>query len=277
MDYPTISFVVIPLNKYYLYGGEMGEIVVLGSSNAVPSQNQENTHLLVRTASRSILIDCGNNPLRSLENAGVGPNDLTDLILTHFHPDHVASAPLLLMGLWLQGRKAPLRVYGLTHTIDRMEQMMVLYEWEDWPDFYPVHFQRIPDEEGQSVLEGEDLRITGSPVKHLIPALGLRFEFLNSNQSAAYSSDTEPSEVMVRLAEGVDVLIHEATGASVGHSSAEQAGEIAERAGARSLWLIHYGQAEKTNGIMDQARKTFSGPVFLAEDHARIDLSLPAG
>jgi ribonuclease Z len=277
VDYPEIGFIDIPISRHYLYGGEMGEIVVLGSSNAVPSQNQENTHLLVRTASRSILIDCGNNPLRSLEYAGVGANDLTDLILTHFHPDHVASAPLLLMGLWLQGRKTPLHIYGLAHTIDRMEKMMALYEWKEWPDFYPVHFQRIPDEEGQAVLEGDDLRITGSPVKHLIPALGLRFEFLKSNKSAAYSSDTEPSEVMVRLAEGVDVLIHEATGASTGHSSAEQAGEIAEQACAGSLWLIHYGQAEKSNGIIDRARKTFSGPVHLAEDHVLIDLSLPAG
>jgi ribonuclease Z len=250
----------------------MGEILVLGSSNALPSQDQENAHLLVRTINRAVLVDCGNNPLRSLDIAGLCPNSLTDLILTHFHPDHVASAPLLLMGLWLQGRNAPLNVYGLAHTIDRMEKMMDLYDWSDWPNFYPVNFLRIPDGEDQPVLEGDDLRIKGSLVEHLIPALGLRFEFLNSAKSAAYSSDTEPSEAMARLAQDVDVLIHEATGASNGHSSAEQAGQVAEQAKAKELWLIHYRAGEKDTELVDLAKKTFSGPVHLAKDYSKIKL-----
>lgn len=250
----------------------MGEILVLGSSNAVPTKDQENSHLLVRTATRSVLIDCGNNPLRSLIRAGLHADELTDLILTHFHPDHVASAPLLLMGLWLQGRKQPLNVFGLAHTIDRMESMMELYEWKNWPDFYPVRFHRIPNAEGQIILDGEDLRITASPVKHLIPTLGTRFDFLKSSKSVVYSSDTEPSDVMVRLAHGADVLIHEATGATMGHSSAEQAGEVAEKAGAKELWLIHYNRGPNGNGLEALASKTFSGPVHLAKDYSKIEI-----
>jgi ribonuclease Z len=273
VDYTTFSFVDIEIIRDYPFGGYMGEILVLGSSNALPSQEQENAHLLVRTSNRAVLVDCGNNPLRSLDIAGLCPDSLTDLILTHFHPDHVASAPLLLMGLWLQGRKAPLNVYGLAHTIDRMEKMMDLYDWQDWPHFYPVHFHRIPDGEGQAVLDGEDLRIKGSLVKHLIPSLGLRFDFLISLKSAAYSSDTEPSDVMARLASGVDVLIHEATGASTGHSSAEQAGEVAQKAGAKELWLIHYRAGEKANELVGLAGKTYSGPVYLAKDHSKIALA----
>ena len=45
----------------------------------------------------------------------------------------------------------------------------------------------------------------------------------------AYSCDTEPCDEVIRLSEGVDVLIHEATGESLGHSSARQAGEIAKK------------------------------------------------
>jgi ribonuclease Z len=250
----------------------MGEILVLGASNAVPSKDQENSHLLVRTGSRTILIDCGNNPIQSLENAGVEADELTDLILTHFHPDHVASAPLLLMGLWLKGRTQPLPVYGLAHTIDRMEKMMDLYDWRQWPNFYPVHFTRIPEAEGQLVFEGEDVQVTGSPVKHLLPTLALRFHFLKSGKSAAISSDTEPSAAMVRLAAGVDVLIHEATGATLGHSSAEQAGEVAQQAQAKTLWLIHYTPGSESDNLVQRASQTFSGPVHLAKDLIKIDL-----
>jgi metal-dependent hydrolase (beta-lactamase superfamily II) len=36
-----------------------------------------------------------------LSKAGVDFNRLTDLILTHFHPDHVSGVPMLLMNMWL--------------------------------------------------------------------------------------------------------------------------------------------------------------------------------
>ncbi len=51
--------------------------------------------LLVRTGHRLILIDTGLGPqqhgvlIRSLELAGVSPGDVTDVLITHPHPDHV--------------------------------------------------------------------------------------------------------------------------------------------------------------------------------------------
>ena len=76
-----------------------------------------------------------------LQLAGVDPNKITDIILTHFHPDHVSGFAPLLMSLWLIGRKQPLNVYGLEATIDRAEKMMALYNWQQWPDFYPVQLR----------------------------------------------------------------------------------------------------------------------------------------
>jgi ribonuclease Z len=173
----------------------------------------------------------------------------------------------------LNGRTKALYVYGLTHTIDRMEKMMALYDWNEWPGFYPVHFVRVPEEERQKVLSGKDVCVTGSPVKHLLPTLGLRFDFLTNGKSAAISSDTEPTEAMVRLSKDVDVLIHEATGASRGHSSAEQAGSVAQQAQARALWLIHYTPGEDTDHLIEQAGKMFAGPVYIARELDKIDLS----
>jgi len=82
-----------------------------------------------------------------------------------------------------------------------------------------------------------------------------------------YSSDTEPCPAMVRLARGADVLFHEATGATPGHTSAAQAGAIAQEAGVKSLYLIHYRSDENdTQEMIREAQKTFNGPVFLAKD-----------
>jgi len=245
----------------------MGQVVILGSSNAIPDEVQENTHMLVKTGSRVILIDTASNPIARLGKIGIHYDDLTDVILTHFHPDHVAGFPQLLMGLWLQGRRKALDVYGFTHTISRVKKNVELYDFKNWPDFFEVVYHEVPEEEGVIVLEDETVRVSGTPVKHLIPTLGMRIQFLKEDKSLVYSCDTEPCEQVVRLAEGTDVLIHEATGESVGHTSPAQAGEIAQKAGAKVLFLIHYSFSKQDPGkLLAEAHSTFKGAVHLTRD-----------
>ena len=245
----------------------MPRVTILGSSNAIPTAEHENTHLIVEGVQRTVLIDCVSNPVVRLEKAGIDFNRITDLIVTHFHPDHVSGVPLLLMDMWLMGRKQPLDVYGLHYTLDRLESLMAAYGWSDWPDFYPVAFHRLPLKRMASVIDCPDFRVFASPVHHLLPTIGLRFEFNHNGKTMAYSCDTEPCAEVVQLAEGADLLIHEAAGASRGHSSAEQAGEIAHRAEVGELCLIHYPTGRFAKGdLVDEARRRYQGQVRLAED-----------
>lgn len=249
----------------------MARVIILGSASAVPDARHENTHMLVEAGDRTVLVDCPGSPMVRLEQAGIEPNQITDLILTHFHPDHVSGLAPLLMSLWLVGRKKPINVYGLDPTIDRAEKMMELYDWKQWPNFYPVNFIRVPGDEGALVLEDKALRIQSSPVEHLIPTIGLRIAFLRQSKTLVYSCDTRPSEAVCRLAEGADVLIHEATGSGVGHTSPEEAGRIATRAGVRALYLIHYPpQLVTPEQLREKAVQTFQGPVMVANDFLEI-------
>jgi ribonuclease Z len=91
----------------------MAKITFLGTASAVPDRNHQNTHFVVQTESGTVLVDCVGNPIVRLREAGIDPLSITDLVLTHFHPDHVSGVPLLLMDLWLLGRKQPLDIYGL--------------------------------------------------------------------------------------------------------------------------------------------------------------------
>ena len=249
----------------------MGRVVILGSASAVPDPEHENTHILIEAGSRMVLVDCPGSPTVRLQQAGRDPVRLTDVILTHFHPDHVSGFAALLMNLWLVGRKEAINVYGLEPTIERAKAMMDLYDWREWPGFYPVNYVSLPAEEHALVLEDDALRIFSSPVEHLIPTIGLRFEM--GKQVVAYSCDTQPSPVTERLARGANVLIHEATGSSVGHTPPEKAGEVAQRAGVQRLYLIHYPPHLVTaKKLLERALQTFSGEVIVAADLMTIEI-----
>ena len=250
----------------------MPKVIILGSAAAVPDETHENAHMAIQGDSSLLLVDCVGTPTVRLKQAGLNIHNLTDLILTHFHPDHVSGMPSLLMSMWLLGHKAPLTIYSLYYTIERAKTIMQFYDWHTWPNFFPVEFQWLPEEKLTPVLENDDFRVLSSPVQHIVPTIGLRFEARTTGQVVAYSCDTEPCDAVVELAKDADVLIHEATGASFGHSSATQAGQIATKAGAKSLYLIHYpvGKSDP-RPLVDQAKEKFPGPVYLAEDFMAID------
>ena len=252
----------------------MVKLIILGSSNAVPSQDHENTHMALLCPGHTVLIDCVSNPVVRLEQAGIDPATVTDVILTHFHPDHVSGVPLLLMDLWLMGRRKPLNIYGLHHTLDRVETMMGLYGWADWPNFFVVNFCRVPADEMAVVMDVDDFRVYSSPVRHFLPNVGLRIELKSgTKKTLVYSCDTEPCREVERLASGADILIHESTGQSAGHSSAAQAGETARRAEVGALYLIHYPTGRFATGdLVSEAKTRFQGEVHLSTDLMEIGL-----
>jgi ribonuclease Z len=245
----------------------MTKLVLLGTAHAVPGLEHDNTHMVLVGQERMVLIDTATNPILRLRRAGLEVKSLTDIILTHFHPDHVSGVPILFLDSWLMKRTQPLNIYGLPFTIDRVEQMMALYGWEHWPNFFPVNFFRLPEEEMALVFNCNEFTIYSSPVRHMIPNIGLRIELSGPQQVISYSCDTGPSPEVERLASGANLLLHEATGASNGHSSAAQAGTIARQAEAGKLVLIHYDpEKDDPQQLIKQAKTTYQGPVELAQD-----------
>ncbi len=256
----------------------MARLTILGSAAIVPDTEHDNTHMVLEGDESVILIDCGSNPIARMQKVGIHHEDVSDMILTHFHPDHVLGVPILLNNMWLLGRRRALRVYGLHHCLNRVEDMMLMFTWDEWPDFFPVAFHKVLERDNQLLLENNDFRITSWPVKHYVPTIGLRIENKRTGFVTAYTCDTAPTPSLIKLGRDADLLIHESTGEEpLGHSSARQAGETATEAGAKRLVLIHYEVFGREgpidpSGLVDEARETFDGPVEIAQDFTVYDV-----
>jgi ribonuclease Z len=249
------------------------KLIILGSSNAIPTTGSDNTMLAIITENSRVLIDSGINPIVKLDEAGLDINAFDDIIITHFHPDHVSGLPMLLMTMWLTGRKTPITIHGSDHSIDRMEKMMDLFDWDKWPNFFQVDYHRIPHVPSQTILETTEIHISGTPVNHFIPTMGLRMNFKRENKVVGYSCDTEPCPGVITIGKEAHLLIHEATGPEKGHSSAAQAAETAMQANAKELLLIHYPTGKyQQKDIIDEARQVFTGKISRAVDMQTIQI-----
>jgi ribonuclease Z len=241
---------------------------VLGTAGAVANAAHGHTFLAIEGESGVVLVDSGHAPVVRLARARLDIDCLQAVIATHFHPDHVATLPCLLLSAWLPGRTTPLTVYGLPDTIERLGAMMDLYGSQAWPGFYDLRYRRVAATVGATVMETADARITSTPTRHSAPSIGVRVESLASQAAVVYSSDTEPCGNLVELARGAAILFHEATGELWGHSGPAQAGAIARRAGVGRLVLVHYPpELEDRPRWVSIAAQAFGGPVELAHDY----------
>ena len=246
----------------------MAEIRILGTAASVPDAEHDTVGLLLCAAGRAVPIDCGGSPLHRLARAGIEPDELHALFLTHGHADHIYGLPMLAQGLWLAGRQAPLPIFGTGQTLEQARKLLGLFDLLRDGERFKVRWQPLDSSEGQFVLEVGGVRITASPGVHgSQDAMAVRFDHAATGGSIVYSSDTEPCPAVARLAMGADLLIHEATSAEKGHSSPAQAAEIARQAGVGRLVLIHYPvSGTDLEDWRRQAAAAFPGPVALAQD-----------
>ena len=241
--------------------------ILLGTAAAIPDLSHDNVHMALDAGDLKLLIDCSGSPAYRLRRAGLDFMELDGLIVTHHHPDHTYGVPILLMNLWLMGRRDPFPIYGPEKSLQVIQGIMDLYEWDTWPDFPPIDFRAIPLTPDVPVLSNDLVSITASPVQHMIPAIGLRITNRQTGRVLAYTSDTTRHSQVVHLARNADILIHEATGNYFGHSTGTDAGLDALEANAKRLVLVHYPVVRgDPQAILEEAKEVFKGPVQLGED-----------
>jgi ribonuclease Z len=249
----------------------MVRVLVLGSSCLVSTEARRPTHLACLGSDHGLLVDCGVSPRGRLEELGIGRDAIDDIFITHFHPDHAAGLPLFLMEMHLQGRRKPVNIYGGGDVISRLRKTLDLYRWKSVPEQLPVSFRPVKPAPRVKVLENPEFRVWACAVRHVVPTLGVRVDLLREGRSFVFSADTEPSTDLAAFARGAGLLIHEATGEGVGHSTAGQAAAIAREAGVEKLLLIHVDPYADGEALLAEARAAFPGKVEIARDKLEVE------
>ncbi len=215
----------------------MNVVHVLGSGAAFSDGSRTTTMLALEGPSGVVVVDCGGDVVQRLLAHGLDPLRVTALIVTHEHADHVSGLPLMVERLWIAGRRAPLPVIGIAPAVAQAERVHDAFDTRDWPNYPGIATRVIRHEAGAVVLDDADWRITATPGTHAVPVIGLRIETADGI-TAAYSCDTAYDPGIVTLAQGAQLLLHEAAGGAF-HSAPHDAVRVATEAGVGRLVLIH--------------------------------------
>lgn len=243
------------------------------------------------------VVDCGDGVARQLVFAGVPLPTVRHIFITHHHSDHNADYGNLLLLAWASGLRTRIDTWGppplgrMTELFFEMNasDMNARIEDEGRVPLVPlVHPHELSS--ADVVLHDDNITVTAALVHHppVTPAFGYRFDA--PDRSIVISGDTTPSENLVALAKGADVMIHEALYAPAidrlvanvpnaarlkqsivsHHTTAEDAGRIAQKAGVKLLVLSHLVPPDDPTVTdqmwIDEARKHFDGPIVVGKD-----------
>src|SRR6185312_14870350 len=87
-------------------------VTLLGTGTPFPDPERFGSAILVETAGKKFLFDCGRGVVIRLAQIGVDPKEINDLFLTHLHSDHVVGIADLWLTGWFLGRNTPLAMWG---------------------------------------------------------------------------------------------------------------------------------------------------------------------
>jgi len=243
----------------------------LGTGSACTDAWRTTTMLAFEHPGSVIVIDCGGDLVQRLQQALLPLDQISTLILTHEHPDHVAGFPLMMQKLWLGGRLDPLPVRGIAPALTQARKCFAAFDTSGWAGLPEVHWLEFPHAADTLVLEADPWRVTATPSLHGVPSVALRIEHLPTGGVCVYSSDTALSTDIARFAHGADILIHEASGSFPGHSTAIDAARIAATARVGALHLVHLPpEAELDSTHLATARQIFAN-TFKAVELGKID------
>ena len=268
------------------------QITMLGTGNATVSQIY-NTCFVLQTPSTLMLVDAGggNGILSQLKKVNVQISDIHHLFVTHAHTDHVLGVIWVIrMVAQCKGYEGLLHVYGNDKVMKVIKTIidMILAKKQLAKVAERVVFHQLEDsdcfEVGDMKLECFDIQSTKEK------QFGFRAELPSSDESGkplvlACLGDEPYNEQNRRYIVGADWMMCEAFCLYADrdtfkpyekcHSTALDAGKLAEKLGVKNLILYHTEEktlADRKENYIREAAENFKGRIFVPDDLEVIEL-----
>lgn len=243
------------------------KLTVLGCSGSMPGPDSPASGYLLEAEGFRLVVDLGHGAFGALQRY-VDPSSVDAILVTHLHADHCIDLTAYIVALRYGGagyRARPgarIALVGPAGTRDRLEAA------------YDPYARKLGLHELFTFSTPADgdigpFAVSYATMNHPVPTSGVRLS--HGGRTLAYSGDTGESDELVKLADGADVLLCEA---SVGpdeeyvpglHLTGRQAGEHAARADVGKLVITHVPPWVRREVQAAQAATAFDGDIELAE------------
>ena len=268
----------------------MINVTLLGTGSPMVDPNRAGPATLVKAGDQSFLVDCGRGVLMRAAAAGVGAANLTALLLTHLHSDHITDLSDVITTRWITTFvPTPLPIIGPPGTAAVVAAPLaalapdISYRVGHHADITEPPRVEVHEFTAGTVWDRDGVLITAAPTDHrpVEPTLAFRVE--HAGASVVLAGDTVPCASLDELTRGANALVHTVIRKDLVeqvpaqrmrdildyHSSVEQAAATAARAGVQTLVLTHYvpplvpGQEDQWRAL---AAGEFGGRIELGDD-----------
>lgn len=148
----------------------MFDVCLLGTGGTVPLPERWLTSLLVRWEGKELLIDCGEGTQIAMHAHGFSCRHIDTILLTHYHADHTAGLPGLLLSMAKADRTEPITIIGPKGLPDILKGVYLVAR------YIPFEIQYMELEENEQSFEIDDLHVTAFALRHSVPCYGYAME-----------------------------------------------------------------------------------------------------
>ena len=188
----------------------MLEVVFIGTGDAFGSGGRRNSAILVRDGAHTLLLDCGPTTLLGLKELGIDPREVDAIAISHFHGDHAAGVPFLLLDYQYEHRRErPLEILGPRGIRARVETMTEAFGYET-PDNRPYALQYHEFDAG-TARESGGFTITPQPAFHHPETHPHMLRVETDDRALVFSGDTGWTDGLPALIGDASLFISECT------------------------------------------------------------------
>jgi ribonuclease BN (tRNA processing enzyme) len=244
-------------------------LTVLGCAGSFPAPDAACSSYLVEADGFRLLLDLGAGSLSALQRYA-SLTSIDAIVLSHLHADHILDVChyVVVRRYAPDGPYPTLPVYGPPGTPSRLAAAYGEGPLDDVYEFHDLH---------PGTLSIGPFTLTVDRMTHPVETYGMRVE--HGGRVLAYSADTAPCDALLRLAQGADLFLCEASYPDGEenppglHLTGREAGEAATKAGVGRLVLTHLVPAWCSEAnVIESAVAAFAGPVEVARVGARYEV-----